>query len=173
MERVLRSRKMITRSLATIDTQYSAVPSDYLEVRSLKVTSSSPVEPLTFVSIEEMDNMDAQSTAGGIPRYFTIVGNQIRVHPTPDGEYTTELVYYSKISKLSDSVSSNWILTSHPDVYLYGALIQAAPYLKDDERVNIWSTLYAAGMDALRVSDERAATSGGAISIRTKAFGAR
>ena len=173
IERVLRTRRMLTRSTATIDTQYSAVPADFLEVRSIKLTSVSTVQPLTFQTIEVLDEMDAENPGGGTPMYFGIVGNQIRVHPIPAGSYTAELAYYAKLEKLSDSVSSNWILSSHPDVYLYGALLQAAPYLKDDERTAVWTTLYAAAVEAMKSADERSATSGGALNVRTKAFGAR
>lgn len=173
MERVLRTRSMLSRSTAPIDSQYSAVPSDFLEARSLKITSTAPIQPMEFQTIEVMDEMDAQSSAGGKPMYFTIVGNQIRVHPIPDGTYTGELAYYAKFTKLSDSVATNWILTSHPDVYLYGSLLQAAPYLKDDERTAVWTTLYAAAVEAMKSADERSATSGGALNVRTKPFGVR
>ena len=173
MERVIRARRMLKRSTAPMDTQYSAVPADFLEVRSIKITSVSPVSPLTFITIEEMDAMDALGSAGGMPKYFTIVGNQIRVTPSPDQIYTAELAYYSKLDKLSDSVTNNWILTSHPDAYLYGSLLQAAPYLKDDERVGIWTNLFVSAVEAMKSADERAATSGGALTIRTTSFGAR
>lgn len=171
MERVLRTRNMLTRSTATIDTQYSAVPSDFLEVRTIKLIGISPIQPLTFLTMEEMDALDAKTSANGKPLYFTLVGNQIRVNPAPAGSYTAELSYFAKLDKLSDSVASNWILQSHPDAYLYGALLQAAPYLKDDERTSIWTTLYAAAVEAMKQADERAATSGGALKVRTKSFG--
>ena len=171
MERTLRTRNMLVRSNATIDTQYSAVPADFLEIRSMKITSSSPSTPMIFKSIEQMDDLDATTTASGIPKYFSVVGGQIRVHPTPNTGHTAELGYYAKLSKLSDSVSSNWILTSHPDAYLYGALIQAAPYLKEDERTGIWTQLYASAIEAIKTADDRAATSGGSLKITAQAFG--
>lgn len=171
MERVLRTRNMLTRSTATIDTQYSAVPSDFLEVRTIKLIGISPIQPLTFLTMEEMDALDAKTSANGKPLYFTLVGNQIRVNPAPAGSYTAELSYFAKLDKLSGSVASNWILQNHPDAYLYGALLQAAPYLKDDERTSIWTTLYAAAVEAMKQADERAATSGGALKVRTKSFG--
>lgn len=171
MERVLRTRNMLTRSTATIDTQYSAVPSDFLEVRTIKLIGISPIQPLTFLTMEEMDALDAKTSANGKPLYFTLVGNQIRVNPAPAGSYTAELSYFAKLDKLSGSVASNWILQNHPDAYLYGALLQAAPYLKDDERISIWTTLYAAAVEAMKQADERAATSGGALKVRTKSFG--
>jgi len=174
MERVLRTRQMMTRATATIDTQYSAVPADFLEINTIKITSTTPIQPLVFYRREDLDANDALiSSAAGKPKYFGVSGNQIRVSPAPDGSYTAELDYYAKIDKLSDSVASNWILASHPDAYLYGALMQAAPYLKDDERVGIWTTLYAAAVEAMKQADERSATSGGALNVRTASFGVR
>ena len=46
---------------------------------------------------------------------------------------------------------TNWVLTSHPDVYLFGSLYQAAPYLKDDERVPVWESRYRSALDQIRV----------------------
>ena len=171
MERALRTRKMLVRANATIDTQYSAVPSDFLEIRSMKITSSSPIQPMYAQTMEAMDDLDAKNPGTGKPTYFCVVGNQIRVHPAPSGNYTAELAYYSTINKLSASVASNWILASHPDAYLYGALLQAAPYLKDDERAGVWSGLYVAAIEAIKTADERAASSGGALVTRTASFG--
>lgn len=171
MERALRTRKMLVRANATIDTQYSAVPSDFLEIRSMKITSSSPIQPMYAQTMEAMDDLDAKNPGTGKPVYFCVVGNQIRVHPAPSGNYTAELAYYSTINKLSVSVASNWILASHPDAYLYGALLQAAPYLKDDERAGVWTGLYVAAIEAIKTADERAASSGGALVTRTASFG--
>lgn len=172
MERVLRTRQMIVRANATIDTKYGAVPGDFLEVKSFKLTSTSPPQPLQFETMDALDNKDATNTSTGKPLYFSVVGNQFRVHPSPDSNYTAELTYYAQLSKLSDSNTTNWLLTDSPDVYLYGALIQAAPYLQDDARINVWSGLYAAGVEAVQVSDDRAATSGGTLKVRAKPFGA-
>jgi hypothetical protein len=172
IERALRVRQMIGRSTATIDTQYSAVPSDFLETKTFKITSSAPIQPLQFATIEQMDEFDATNSAAQRPTLFTIVGNQIRVHPAPDTSYTAELVYYARLPKLSDSNPTNWLLTSSPDVYLYGALLQSAPYLKDDERMAVWSSLYAAGLESIKTADQ-GATSSGLIKSRVKPFGVR
>jgi hypothetical protein len=172
LERALRVRQMIGRSTATIDTQYSAVPSDFLETKTFKITSSAPIQPLQFATLEQMDDFDATNSAQQRPTLFTIVGNQIRVHPAPDTSYTAELVYYAKLAKLSDSNTTNWLLTSSPDVYLYGALLQSAPYLKDDERMAVWTTLYAAGLESIKTADQNA-TSSGLIKSRVKPFGVR
>jgi hypothetical protein len=64
-------------------------------------------------------------------------------------------VFYSKIPALSDSNTTNWLLTASPDIYLYGSLMQSAPYLRDDDRVGIWASLYQKAIDDLNISNER------------------
>jgi hypothetical protein len=90
------------------------------------------------------------------------------VLPAPDTGYTAELTYIGTLPKLSDSNTSNWILARHPDVYLYGALMQAAPYLRDDERVGLWSSMYTQAIEDMLVQDSRAAVSQGRVSMKVK-----
>jgi len=172
-ERNLRVRQMLTRSNASIDTKFSTVPADFLQARTFKLTSTSPIQPLEFATDDQMDDLDAADTAPSRPLYYSVVGNQLRVHPIPDSTYTAEMSYFAKIPRLSDSIPTNWLLTMAPDIYLYGALIQSAPYLKDDERINVWTTLYAAGLDALRVADQGATSSRGVLKSKVKPFGVR
>jgi hypothetical protein len=171
IERTLRARQMIVRANASFDAQYGAVPSDFLETKSLKLTSTNPQTPLEFLSIDALDQKAAEYTASGRPRFFGVVGGQLRIVPTPDSTYTTELTYYAKLSKLSTSNTSNWLLASSPDIYLYGSLLQAAPYLQDDARIQTWATLYERALNDLQTADDRGASSGGALLTRAKTFG--
>ena len=171
VERTLRTRQMIVRANASFDVQYGAVPADFLEVKSLKLTSTNPQTPLSFLSIDALDNEMTKHTASGRPKFFGIVGGQFRIVPTPDSNYTTELTYYAKLSKLSNSNTTNWLLTSNPDIYLYGALLQAAPYLQDDARIQTWATLYERALNDSQTADDRGASSGGALLTRAKTFG--
>lgn len=173
MERQLRTRQMIVRATASFAAaaEYGTVPDDFLEVKSIKLDTN-PVTSLTFQTIDSLDQLSNTTyLSSGKPLYFTVVGNQFRLLPIPDGAYTAELVYYSKLTKLSASVATNWLLTQAPDVYLYGALLQAAPYLQDDARITVWSSLYLAGLDQLQVADDRGSTSGGALMARARTFG--
>jgi hypothetical protein len=162
---------MIVRANASFDAQYGAVPSDFLETKSLKLTSTNPQTPLEFLSIDALDNKASEYTGSGKPRFFGVVGGQFRIVPTPDATYTTELTYYAKLSKLSTSNTTNWLLTSNPDIYLYGALLQAAPYLQDDARIQTWATLYERALNDSQTADDRSASSGGALLTRAKTFG--
>jgi hypothetical protein len=171
VERTLRTRQMIVRANASFDAQYGAVPADFLETKSLKLTSTNPQTPLSFLSIDALDAEMTKYTASGKPRFFGIVGGQFRIVPTPDATYTTELTYYAKLSKLSTSNTTNWLLTSNPDIYLYGSLLQAAPYLQDDARIQTWATLYERALNDSQTADDRSASSGGALLTRAKTFG--
>ena len=173
MERQLRTRQMIVRATASFAAaaEYGTVPDDFLETKSIKLDTN-PVTSLSFQTIEGMDQLSNTTyLSSGKPLYFTVVGNQFRLLPIPDGAYTADLVYYAKLTKLSSTVATNWLLTQAPDVYLYGALLQAAPYLQDDARISVWSSLYLAGLDQLQVADDRGSTSGGALLARARTFG--
>ena len=171
LERTLRTRQMIVRANASFDAQYGAVPADFLETKSLKLTSTNPQTPLQFLSIDSLDAESTKYTASGKPKFFGVVGDQLRLVPTPDSNYTTELTYYAKLTKLSSSVASNWLLTANPDIYLYGALLQAAPYLQDDARIQTWATLYERALNDAQTADDRASSSGGTLLTRAKTFG--
>jgi len=70
--------------------------------------------------------------------------------PTPDGSYTAQFWYKAGIAVLSDTNTTNWLLTNYPNLYLYAALLESAPYLRDDERILLWQGMYDDGVNRLR-----------------------
>ena len=170
-QRDIRHRYMITRSQATIDSRFSATPADWMQSVQL-ILETDPVEPLEYVTNEYINKLRASSSATGKPRYYTHVGTEIEVFPAPDNTstgYTAELVYYAKVPVLSDSNTSNWLLSLSPDIYLYGALLQSAPYLRDDERIGVWASIYQKKVEDMHVSDQR--TRGQtSVTMRTRAL---
>jgi len=168
--RKLRVRQMVKRATATLDTQYIAFPSDFLQAKEFQLNTN-PITYLQYVTQNQGDYGSAsQYISVGKPQYYTIIGTQIEVIPTPDTGYTGELTYYGKITALSDSNTSNWLLVYAPDLYLYGALLEAAPYLKDDERLAVWSTLYTNSLGDIEVADQRASVSSTPI-VRARSLG--
>jgi hypothetical protein len=65
------------------------------------------------------------------------------------------LVYFSGVPPLSDAAPQNWLITTYPNVYLYAALLEAMPFLKDDARINVWGAGYANAIAALAAQDDR------------------
>lgn len=169
--RTLRHRKMVERATATLDTEYSAMPADWLESIRYQINSN-PITVMSFVSPDQAALLKSGFGASGLPIYYTQIGQQFQVIPSPDSNsYTGELTYYAKIPALSAGNTSNWLLVDSPDIYLYGALLQSAPYLQDDQRLNIWAAIYQRLIDDLKVSDERSRMATSSLRMRARSLG--
>ena len=166
----LRHWRQEKRSTAEIDTQYSAIPADMLEIIRF-YTTSGDTRPLELISQAEMlDRKFRNLNTSGQPAYYALTAGEIEVYPVPDGTYTSELYYYSRIPALSDSNTSNWILEHHPDAYLYGSLIHSAVYLKEDERLKVWAALYQSAIDAINQESEKAKFSGSGLRMKIRIY---
>ena len=168
--RKLRTRQMIKRANAQIETAFFAYPSDWLQAKEFQLNTN-PIVRLQFVTEAYGDELKANRYVSiGQPAYYTITGTQLEFIPAPDSTYSAELTYYAKIPALSDSNTSNWLLAYAPDLYLYGALLEASPYLKDDERLAVWSSLYTNSLGDIEVADQRASVSSTPI-VRARSLG--
>jgi hypothetical protein len=170
LNREIRVREMEVRSTANLVNQFVALPADFLSMKQLQLNTN-PVTPLIFCSAHELDVI--RRDVGGVaqkPRNFSIIGNEIEVAPAPDTTYQLEMVYHGKVPALSDAAPSNWLLASHPDLYLYGSLLQAAPYLHSDERVPVWDKLVLEALEQIRIADERARAGNTPLRARIKPY---
>jgi hypothetical protein len=98
-------------------------------------------------------NRRRQETSGK-PQYFT-ENNEYEFDVTPDQSYSGEVIYYQSQTALSDSNTSNDILTRLPDAYLYGALLASAPFLLDDSRISVWTALYGDAVTGANRMDQK------------------
>ena len=168
--RKLRTRQMIKRANGQIESAFFAYPSDWLQAKEFQLNTN-PIVRLQFVTEAYGDELKANRYVSiGQPAYYTITGTQLEFIPTPDSTYSAELTYYAKIPALSDSNTSNWLLAYAPDLYLYGALLEAAPYLKDDERLAVWSQMYINSLGDIEVADQRASVSSTPL-VRARSLG--
>jgi hypothetical protein len=90
----------------------------------------------------------------------------LELYPIPDAQGAVFLNYTRKVPALSDSATTNWLLTDAPDVYLYGSLLHAAPYLHEDNRVNVWAQLYGAAVKQLNEQSDKAKYSSDSLGMR-------
>ena len=166
----IRNRKMIKRATATIDSQYSAVPADWLQTVDF-VVEANPVVTLEFTTNEHLDKLRETYTTSGTPKFYTIVGQELEVLPVPDSTTLTgEITYYSKIPNLTDANPTNWLMNSSPGIYLYGTLLQSAPYLVDDSRIALWSSLYQKLVKDLEIADQKARVGDSTLTIKAPAL---
>lgn len=170
MNRRVRHWRMEKRSTAQIDTQYSALPADFLEALRFYITSGD-TSPLELISQFEMvDQRYRTSDATGKPQYYAVTAGEFEVYPTPDSTYTAELYYYARTTALSDSNTTNWLLTYFPDAYLYGSLVHSAPYLKDDPRIQVWAALYQSAIDGINAESESSKFGGSGRRMKIRSY---
>jgi hypothetical protein len=167
LNRTVRHRSMLCRATATLDTHFTALPADFMEAKNIQLNTE-PVKSLEYLTMEHADEYRATHSTAGVPVFYTFIGETLEVVPEPADDYTIELTYYKRITALSDSNTSNWLLASHPDVYLYGSLMQSAPYLKDDERIAVWGQLYKAFISDLNSASDKSEYSGSSLKMRAK-----
>lgn len=138
-------RMMMARDDLTFGAEFTNVPSDFMGARTIYVNggdTASGIMRLEIATPDEINDLKSFSVnQGDGPLRFAVVGNQFQLWPWSGASVTGELTYWQRIPALA-AASSNWLLTLHPDAYLYGSLLQAAPYLKDDARVAMWGELF-------------------------------
>ncbi len=172
MNRELFVRQMETRSTTLTDNtalepEFISLPSDFQSMRRVRLSSVTGKPCLEFRSGVQMDEL--RLTSGNIaaqPRYFTIFGSEMELLPTPDTIYTIEMVYRKNIPALSSN-STNWLLDLAPDLYMYGALLESAPYIKEDARIQTWGLGFQSARDSLNALGLTSTFNAGPMTVRT------
>ena len=165
MNRLLRLRLMENKYTAsTVAAQRNyALPTSYLQMRNFQINVT-PVRPLQYVTPEVYDRIWGGSSSG-TPEVYTIITNEVQLGPKPDSVMTMEMLFYKKITALSVSNTTEQMLTENPDIYLYGALMEAEPFIMNDERVGLWAQGFAQAVQALQEQDNKDRHSGSALRV--------
>lgn len=170
INRRIRHWRMERRSTAILDTQYSALPGDFIEPVRLSITSGDTYKLETESQAQLLDRRAQAGNATGLPKYYALTGGAIEVFPSPDSNYTLEMVYVSSVTSLSAQNPSNWILEYFQDCYLYGALTHSAPFLDQDQRLAIWSALYDKAIAGVNNQNENAKFGGSGLRVKVKSY---
>ncbi len=167
----LRIRQMEQIDTVTINAETVTVPTGFISVRSFYILSGNkyPLEYLTPSNLFETRG----GSRTGRPRAYTIEADneteQFRFGPSPDTSYTGYLSYYKAIAALSDSNTSNYILSTHPNIYLYGSLYHAANFLggMDPDQKQNWLQMYIAALERCENNDKQDSYGGAPVTQRT------
>jgi hypothetical protein len=149
--------KQEKRVTTDIDERYEDLPNDWISIIQVQHTDGGVI---SSASSSEMADYRAQSNTPAKPRYWRLTANEMEFYPIPDATYNITMLYRARIPALTDADPSNWLLTYSPDVVLYAALMQSAPYLADDARVAVWGSMYQSGVEALNNESAQAQVSG-------------
>ena len=120
-----------------------ALPSDYKAPVALWLTDVDPREQLPQLLPQNLPT----STSNGRPQYWAIDAANVRFDCPADSTYAVALRYKQTLA-LSNATTTNAILTDYPDVYLFGALVEAAAYCMD-ERAVAWDTRFQSAVQAM------------------------
>jgi len=170
ISRDLRIRPMEVRSImyTTSGQKYFNLPGGYLQMRNIQLNTN-PTAALEYITPEMLDRLYG-SNATGKPRAYTLIGDEIQLAPVPDSAYELEIAFYEKFTPLGNgsagTVTNNWLTENAPDVLLYGALMEAEPFIKNDERVPVWLNGYSNAIDKLQRQDKRDRHSGSTLRVR-------
>jgi hypothetical protein len=134
----------------TINVGQTTLPTNFLEMRNIQMKSSE--YPLQYVPHNSLDGIGADS---GIPRFYSIQGTKLLFYPFPPDATIGIMRYLAEVTPLVNDVDTNWLLSKSPQIYLYGTLLHAAPFLNDDSRLPVWASLFEDAVRALNDQDKR------------------
>lgn len=135
-------RQMLGRSDSTINSEFIAVPSDFLGPRAIYLGGN--YSPIDYVEPENIvERKTLYPNESGDPQIWSVVGGEFQFWPWNGGSFAGgELTYWKALPALSATNATNWLLASHPDAYFYGALTQSGTYLKDTTMLPTYSTIF-------------------------------
>jgi hypothetical protein len=176
--RTLKCRQMETRAIAIVDTTVGApeflpLPPLFHTMRRVRIVDGAinGKPSLRFATGQQMSVLRDKLNTPGEPVWFTLFGNEIELYPVPGAPYQIEMVYRATIPPLSPANETNWLLAMAPDAYLYGVMMEAAPYLHDDDRVQMWSAGAQAAITQLNDLSEEALYNAGPLVTRLRGRG--
>ena len=164
--RVLRIRDMeaVSTSISTVaGTREYSLPTRFVQMKEFHLTTD-PLTPLSYITPEMMTRMQAGSSKSK-PQVYTIIADNVRLGPSPDAVYTTSMLYYQAFAALSDAATTNDMLTNNPDVYLYGTLLEAEPFIMNDERVPLWLAAFEKAVGDIQNQDNKDRHSGSQLRV--------
>ena len=153
-------RPMAVRSALTIGTEYVDLPDGEM-IRPISIEVAGLGEPwvVRYVAPERLVAMKpdeeairvavAMMAGAAVPRFYTVIGEQLRFLPAPETSFVAEFTRFSRVPALSNEAGSNWVLAGHRNAYLYGTLAQAELFGWNDARMGNLATLFAQSVDGI------------------------
>jgi len=134
----LETRDMEFVSTAPTSGKYLELPPNFEKARSVQIETGSGLCDLKFQAPEQL----MRESGTGLPRYFSVVGNELEFNVTPDSAYTIQMQYYKKPDPITPANQTNSVLTNHPNIYLFGALHQLFMWAEEqDEAVKYFAKM--------------------------------
>lgn len=129
-------------------------PARWRKTVSMNIVVNGRRQPVLLRKYEYLREYWPDPTATDVPEFYCDYDfTHWLVAPTPDDDYTFEVLYYERVQPLDSNNQSNWFTQYAPQAMLYGTLLQAMPFLKNDERIAVWQAQYQQAVEMLKVED--------------------
>ena len=146
-------QQQVVQSTMTAGGAVIAKPARWRKTVSMNLTNGTSIQPIYLRKYEYIRSYASSSTAQATPVYYGDYDYQHWiVAPTPDQNYSFEVLYYERIQPLASDNQTNWLTQNAPNAMMYGTLLQAMPFLKNDQR-QIFQEKYQEAMGALKAED--------------------
>jgi hypothetical protein len=143
----------IVESAMTVSNPVLQKPARWRKTVSMNVTVAGKKQPIFLRKYEYLKNYWPDATETGVPLYYADTNwDHWYLAPTPADDYSFEVLYYERISPLSSTNQTNWLTQNAPNAMLFGTLLQAMPFLKNDQR-QIFQQKYSESLQALKGED--------------------
>jgi len=128
-------------------------PARWRKTVSMSVSVNGKKQPVLLRKYEYLKNYWPDATQSDVPLYYADTDwDHWYLAPTPDDDYQFEVLYYERISPLSSTNQTNWLTQNAPNAMLFGTLLQAMPFLKNDQR-QIFQQKYTESLQSLKIED--------------------
>lgn len=129
-------------------------PARWHKTVSMNVVIDGERQPVFLRKYEYLREYSPDPSATGVPVYYADYDyTHWLVAPAPLSAYTFEVLYYQRLQPLDESNQTNWFTEYAPQALLYGSLLQAMPFLKNDDRIPMWQAQYQQIIQTLKTED--------------------
>jgi hypothetical protein len=143
----------VVESQMNVGNPVIAKPARWRKTVSINITVNGAKQPVLLRKYEYLQNYWPNSTQTAVPLYYADTDwEHWYLAPTPDQSYNFEVLYYERIAPLSSENQTNWLTQNAPNAMLFGTLLQAMPFLKNDQR-QIFQQKYDQSLQALKTED--------------------
>jgi hypothetical protein len=143
-------------------------PARWHKTVSMNITVAGKRYPVLLRKYEYLREYWPNATTTGLPKFYADYDyTHWLVAPTPSTNYSFEVLYYERVQPLDSTNQTNWFTTYAPQALLYGSLLQAMPFLKNDERMGMWQQQYDLIIQTLKVEDQSRVGDRQAVAIDT------
>lgn len=144
----------VVESNMVLNNPVIAKPVRWHKTVSMNVTIDGSKKPVLLRKYEYLREYWPDQTQTDVPKFYCDYNyDNWLVAPTPSDNFAFEVLYYERVQPLDSTNQTNWFTQYAPQALLYGSLLQAMPFLKNDERTPMWQAQYSSIMQTLKAED--------------------